>query len=328
MIAGDWSARRERGSAILVRLMVWLTLGLGWPVGQALLYPITGYYFLLSRGARRASREFLSRVLNRPATSRQQFRHLFTFSSVLLDRLFLLSNQLRRFRIDVTGLEHVTAALAQGRGCVLLGAHLGSFEVLRAFGRRSPVPVRVLMYKANAGSYSRLVEPLDPTLRDAIIEIGTPEAMLLVRESLTRGEMVGVLADRAPDGQKMVTVPFLGEPAAFPTGPLVLCAALAVPVVLFFGIHIAPRRYDVRFEAFADRIAIERATRAEDIAGWIKRYAGRLEALCREYPFNWFNFYDFWDCPPSPSSGSVAAAAVSAAQNEGRSGASPLGGRG
>ena len=46
------------------------------------------------------------------------------------------------------------------------------------------------MYRANAGSYSRLVEPLDPTLRDAIIEIGTPEAMLLVRESLARGEMV------------------------------------------------------------------------------------------------------------------------------------------
>ncbi|HTI84749.1 MAG TPA: acyltransferase [Acetobacteraceae bacterium] len=329
MIADAWSARRERGSASLVRLMVWLTLGLGWPVGQALLYPITGYFFLFSRGARRASGGFLSRVLNRPATSREQFRHLFTFSCVLLDRLFLLSNRLRQFRIDVTGLEHVTAALAQGRGCVLLGSHLGSFEVLRAFGRRSPVPVRVLMYRANAGSYSRLVEPLDPTLRDAIIEIGTPEAMLLVRESLTRGEMVGILADRAPDGQKMVTVPFLGEPAAFPTGPLVLCAALAVPVVLFFGIHIAPRRYDVRFEAFADSIATERATRTEDIAGWIKRYVGRLEAFCREYPFNWFNFYDFWDSPPSPTLGSVAAAApVPAVEHEGRSVAASLGGRG
>lgn len=329
MTGGAWAVRRERGSAALVRLMVWLTLGLGWPVGQALLYPITAYFFLFSRGARRASDEFLCRVLNRRATLREQFRHLFTFSSVLLDRLFLLSNRLRQFRIDVSGLEHVTAALAQGRGCVLLGSHLGSFEVLRAFGRRSPVPVRVLMYRANAGSYSRLVEPLDPTLRDAIIEIGTPEAMLLVRESLTRGEMVGILADRAPDAQKMVSVPFLGKPAAFPTGPLVLCAALAVPVVLFFGIHIAPRRYEVRFEAFADRVATERATRTEDIGGWIKRYVGRLEAFCREYPFNWFNFYDFWDCAPSPSSCSVAAAAaVSSARHQGRSVASPLGGRG
>jgi len=329
MTVSIWSVHRERGSAALVRLMVWLTLGLGWPVGQALLYPITGYFFLFSRGARRASGRFLARVLNRPATVRERFRHLFTFSCVLLDRLFLLSNRLRHFRIDVTGLENVTAALAQGCGCVLLGSHLGGFEVLRAFGRRSPVPIRVLMYRANAGSYSRLVERLDPTLRDAIIEIGTPEAMLLVRESLARGEMVGILADRAPNGQKMVTVPFLGELAAFPTGPLVLCAALAVPVVLFFGIHIGPRRYDVRFEAFADRIATQRATRTEDITGWVKRYVGRLEALCRAYPFNWFNFYDFWSIPLPPSSRPIAAAdtSVSAVQHDGRSVASPLAGR-
>ena len=63
------------------------------------------------------------------------------------------------------------------------------------------------------------MERLDPTLADAIIEIGTPEAMLRVRESLARGEMVGILADRAPAGQKMVTVPFLGDPASLPTGP-------------------------------------------------------------------------------------------------------------
>lgn len=328
MTGSAWSLRTERGSASLVRLMVWLTLGLGWPVGQALLYPITAYFFLFSRGARRASHRFLARVLERPATVRERFRHLFTFSCVLLDRLFLLSNRLQGFRIDVTGLEHVTVALAQGRGCVLLGSHLGSFEVLRAFGRRAPVPIRVLMYRSNAGSYSRLVEPLDPTLRDAIIEIGTPEAMLLVRESLARGEMVGILADRAPDGQKMVTLPFLREPAAFPTGPLALCASLGVPVALFFGIHIAPRHYDVQFEPFADRIVVKRATRTEDITDWVRRYVGRLEAFCRAYPFNWFNFYDFWDTASPPSSRPFAANAVDpAVQGDGRSIATTVGGR-
>jgi predicted LPLAT superfamily acyltransferase len=328
MMVSGWSARGERGSVALMRLMVWMTLGLGWPIGQLLLYPITAYFFLCSRGARRASARFLFQVLNRQATAREQFRHLFTFACVLLDRLFLLSNRLVHFRIDVTGLEHVTAALSQGRGCVLLGSHIGSFEVLRAFGRRSPVPIRVLMYRANAGSYSQLVEPLDPTLRDAIIDIGTPEAMLRVRESLARGEIVGILADRAPNGQKVVTVPFLGKPAAFPTGPLVLCASLRVPVVLFFGIHIGPRYYDVRFETFADRIAVERATRTEDITGWVKRYVERLEAFCREYPFNWFNFYDFWHLEPSSSRPATAASAVPAVPGDGRSGASSLSGSG
>jgi predicted LPLAT superfamily acyltransferase len=319
MMMSAWSERRERGSATLTQLMIWLALRAGWPVSQALLYPITAYFFLSSPGARRASRRFLGRVLQRPVTVREQFRHLFTFSCVLLDRVFLLSNRLQHFRIDVAGLEHVTTALAQGRGCVLLGSHLGSFEVLRAFGREAPVPVRVLMYRANRGAYSRLVEQLDPTLPDAIIEIGTPEAMLLVRESLARGELVGILADRTPAGQKMVTVPFLGDVAAFPAGPLVLCASLGAPVVLFFGIHAGLRCYLIQFESFADRIVAERANRSEHIAGWVRHYVERLEAFCRAYPFNWFNFYEFWDTAPETPSRSVAgAAAPSAIQGGGR----------
>jgi predicted LPLAT superfamily acyltransferase len=301
MTAVPWAQRRERGSAGLVQLMIWLTLGLGWPVGQALLYPITAYFFLFSRGAHSASRQFLTRILGRPATRREVFCHLFTFSCVLLDRLFLLSNRLRSYRIEMTGLENVTSALAQAQGCVLLGSHLGSFEVLRACARQYPVPVNILMYRANSGAYSRLVEQLDPTLADAVIDIGNPEAMLRVRESLERGEMVGILADRAPAGQKMLAVPFLGDPAPFPTGPLVLCAALAAPVVLFYGVHTGPRSYHVQFEHFADRIVLQRSRRAEDTADWVRRYAGRLEAYCHGYPFNWFNFYDFWDSGPHAS---------------------------
>jgi predicted LPLAT superfamily acyltransferase len=312
---------------MLVRLMIWVALRLGWPVGQALLYPITAYFFLLSRGSRRASRDFLSRALGRNATGRDVFRHLFTFSCVLFDRIFLLSNRLEHFRIDVTGLASLEATLAQGRGCVLIGAHLGSFEALRAVARQSPTPVKVLMYRANNGPYSRLVERLDPTLGDAIIDIGTPEAMLRVRESLERGEMVGILADRAPAGQKMIAVPFLGTPAALPTGPLVLCAALGAPVVLLFGVRTAPRRYSVHFEPFADPIALGRSRRAEDITEWLARYAQRLETQCRAYPFNWFNFYDFWEkvpdavppAQPRPAIGDTAAATACSGRSHQRS---------
>ena len=74
-----------------------------------------------------------------------------------------------------------------------------------------------------------------------------------------------------------------------------VAAALAVPVVLFCGVRTGARRYDVHFEPFADRIVLQRSRRAEEMANWVKRYAGRFEAYCRTYPFNWFNFYDFWD---------------------------------
>jgi predicted LPLAT superfamily acyltransferase len=275
--------------------MIWLSLKIGWPVGQALLYPITLYFLLMLRGRRRASRGFLDRVLGRPATILDVFRHFFTFSCVLLDRLFFLSNRLSHFEIKVHGLEEVVSSLAQSRGCILLGAHLGSFEVLRVVARRSPVPVKILMYRNNAGSYSRLVEALDPALADSIIEIGEPEAMLRVKESVGCGEIVGILADRAPQNDRIATVPFLADLAAFPTGPLILAATLDTPVVLFFGIRTGNRRYEVCFEHFANHVNLNRARRAEDLAMWVRRYAARLEAYVRRYPFNWFNFYDFWE---------------------------------
>jgi predicted LPLAT superfamily acyltransferase len=301
LIARSWSERRERGSAWLVRLMIWLSLRLGWQVGYALLFPIALYFYVSAPHARAASRTFLQKALARPVAGRDVLRHIFVFSNVLFDRLFFLSNRTDRYHLDVVGLDGILGALAMGRGCVLLGSHLGSFEALRSFGRDSPVPVKVLMYRDNKGPYTRLVEALDPALSDAIIEIGRPGAMLRMRDSLRRGEIIGILADRVPHGQRTTEATFLGVPAAFPTGPARLAATLDVPVVLFFGFRTGPRRYALHFEPLVQRSALDPGGREAQITACVRAYAARLEAWARRYPFNWFNFYDFWDRPAAPS---------------------------
>ncbi len=306
MTEGAWSRKKERGSDLLIRLMVWLTLRLGWHVGFALLVPISAYFFCFSGGARAASRDYLGRALARPASSADVFRHIFTFACVLLDRLFLLSGRLDGFRIDVVGLDRLTSTVRSGRGCVLFGAHFGSFEVLRAFGRNSPVPVKAMMYRANAGAYSKLMDRLDPGLREDIIEIGTPEAMLQVRDCLERGEIVGFLSDRTACTRKAMAVWFFGEPALFPTGPVSVAAALHAPVVLFFGIRKGARHYEVRFEPFAEHVTLTAEGRTTELRDWVGRYAGRLEAQCRAFPYNWFNFYDFWSPRPIPAPRALA----------------------
>jgi predicted LPLAT superfamily acyltransferase len=277
--------------------MVWITRTLGWHVGQALLVPITVYFFLASPQARAASRDYLVRVLGRPATRIDIVRHLFTFASVILDRVFLLSGQLRGYHVDVQGLQNLTRILDRGSGCILFGAHIGSFDVLRSIGRDAPVRVRPLMYRRHWGATTSLLEALDPALAAAIIEIGRPDTMLRVQNSVAKGEIVGILADRAAGEGRFVQVPFLGSPASFPAGPFVVAGLLAVPVVLFYGIRTGPRRYRVQFEPFADRLLLRRATRQQDLADAIARYAASMEAVCKAHPFNWFNFYPFWQKP-------------------------------
>src|SRR3954453_6190845 len=109
---------KERGSEPLIWLMIWLTLRIGWVVGYALLFPITLYFFLTWPRVRAASADYLARVLGRPATLWTRLRHLFTFSCVLLDRLFMPSGRTERFRIEVEGLQHLAGIAPRGSGCL------------------------------------------------------------------------------------------------------------------------------------------------------------------------------------------------------------------
>lgn len=302
----SWTREPERGSRVLARFMIWLTLRVGWRAGHLLLYPIALYFLLAATRARAASSGFLRVALRRPPTPRDLFRHFHTFAQTILDRTLLLSGRLDRFEVEVTGLEALRRQIEAKRGCILLGSHLGSFEILRAIADRfCPVPVRIVMYEANAERLNATLRTLNPEAQASIIPIGATGAMLRVKEALDAGELVGILGDRTAAGDRVLPVSFFGRPAELPAGPLVVASVLKAPVVLFYGIHLGPRRYRVSFEPFAEEVATTRRSRGADLLAWAQRYATALERSARLHPYNWFNFYDFWaepaQRPPAPS---------------------------
>ena len=290
----SWTGQRERCGASVTRVALALALHGGRFAGPGLVWVATGWFLLTSPRARAASQDYLRRVLGRPAGLADVARHFHSFACAVLDRVLLLAGR-GGFRIETEGLEEVLAVLGRGQGCILLGAHLGSFEVLRSVASRAPVPVWALMFRRNAGALTSLLDRLAPGLHDRVLEIGDTASMIRARECVERGEIVGILADRAPPGHRMVSVPFLGGTAAFPTGPFVLASTLAAPVVLFHAVRTGPRHYAVRFEPFADRIVLRRAERVGDLRAVVARYAGAVERLCRAHPLQWFNFFPFWE---------------------------------
>ena len=293
----SWSAEAERGSALLTRAGLALVQGFGWPAGRVIASASAAWFLLRSPTARRASADYLQRILGRPATWADVARHFDQFASGVLDRVLLLSGRDALYAIEVDGLEKLLAVLEEGRGAILLGAHLGSFEVLRTLARRAPVPVWALMYRRNAGALTALLDRLAPHLRDRIIEIGDTASLIRARECVERGEIVGILADRAPEGHRSVPAAFLGGTAHFPAGPFVLAATLAAPVFLCHAVRVGKRRYRIGMAPFADRVVLRRSQREADLRRVVACYADSIAELCRAYPFQWFNFFPFWESP-------------------------------
>lgn len=296
-----WKQRPEGGGLFAIWLIRSIGRYGGRRVARLLLYPIT-LYFLIRRGPEReASRQWLGRALGRPASLWDAAKHVHTFASTILDRVFLLSDGCidlnDRFDVTVHGLDQLHAHLDQGRGMLLYGSHLGSFEVLRVLARRRPeYTLRVVLDKAHNPALTQLLDALNPEVAATVIDGGQdgPGLMLAIQQAIAEGALVALLIDRAHPGGQTVPAPFFGEDAPFPTAPWLIAAALKAPVTLGFGLYRGGNRYELIFENFSDDVVIPRSERATAIPALIHRYAARLEAVARTAPYNWFNFYDFW----------------------------------
>lgn len=291
----EWVARPERSNTVALRFIVWVALKLGRHAARLLLYPICLYFMILPRETRAASKKYLRKVLDREPGFAEGFRHYHTFAATILDRVFLFHDQYARFDVRVHGEEIVTDLATRGEGCLLLGAHIGSFEIIRALSRKAPgVRVNLVMYEENARKFNSVLGAINPRLYLQVIALGKVDSMLKVEAALERGELVGMLGDRTIQGEGTVACEFLGEQARFPTGPFRIAAILKRPMVLMFGLYRGGNRYDIYFERLVDMRKVPRAERDVLLDQSLRRYVGRLEHYCRLAPYNWYNFYDFW----------------------------------
>ena len=264
-------------------------------MGRALLYPICAYFVAFSRSARASSLDFLQRARGRRCGLRDVFAHYHRFAETIFDRVFLLAGRERGFAFDVAGTEDLHAAVAEGRGVLLFGAHFGSFEVLRSIGAaQSPARIRVLMHEANARKLNATLGAVSKSASRDVIVLGRPETMLEVRDALGAGEIVGLLADRAVAHDRLVECDFLGAARPVPAGPVHSCVGAAGPGRSVLRGVRRQRRLSRALRANCGPPASERRLRSP---GRCNVYASWLEAKCRADPLNWFNFYDFF-APP------------------------------
>ncbi len=318
----SWNKAAERGSVVGMRFVVLCLRMFGIRVARFVSeFPIF-YYFLSSARARRASRTYLCRVAAFPAGLRalvkqpdswMVWKHFRSFGHSLVDRAAFWSGLGGRFRVDFPARPALVALREQKRGALLLGAHLGSIDVLRALATQTMAPVNFLMFRNEAQKFNAVLRSIDNShekLRAIAIDPGSIQFVIELQAAIARGELVAILGDRADlaSEKRTARATFLGAQAAFPLGPLWIAHLLECPVYLLFALKRGPDSYEICLESFAERILLDRKRRDLDLQTWLERYVRRLEAHCLSTPLQWFNFYDFW--PAEKASAQAAAGGV------------------
>jgi len=314
-VSGDasWHEKQERGSSLGIRIMVWVYRALGRPLARLLLIPVVTYFFVFGRAERRASRDYLRRLyaapggaeaLGHPPGGRDVFRHIYEFGAMVLDRVGFWLGGPDDFEIEVHGREELDRVVADGRGAIFLGSHLGNFDAMRLLAHhRSPIAVHVLMYVEHAEQINAMLRQLPganapgrPPPQVIPITPGSVQHALEVRAKIQKGEVVAILADRTHphEADRVVEVDFLGGRAKLPEGPFLLAGTLGCPVLMMTALRTGSARYEIFVERIADRLEVPRSTRHEAAAEHAQAFARRLERHVLRAPHQWFNFFAFW----------------------------------
>lgn len=292
-----WRQQRERGGLFWLSALSWCAQVFGRGFLRVLCAPIAAFFLLTAAQPRRASREYLRRVLPHPPTLRDIFRHFYTFALVSADRLLLLGGKSGSLDLRMSGEDCVRDVAARGEGCLLLVSHVGSFDAMRLPAvEDEAIPVRILLDRAHNPHAMAVIEKLNPQLAADTIDAGmdATQLVLVIREALDRGELVGIMGDRAAAGEALFHTDLLGSAAGFPRAPWLMALVLRTPVILCWAIYTGGNRYNVTFKRVYDGSPAHRRERQDVVQACIRSYAAEMESVLRSNPYNWFNFYDFW----------------------------------
>lgn len=309
-----WASIGEAGVSAGLWFLYWVYCLAGRRVFHLLLWPVAWYFAAMRRTTWNASREYLERVGVLTADAglwtrwRRVTRHVFTFADVLLDKLLVWSGALDLADARIEHDERFEADVRSGRGGVLVVAHLGNLEALRALGTRLPqLRMKILVHTRHAQRFNRVMTRLNPASAANLLQVTDLDAALAAElaASVERGEFVVIAADRVPVSgpARTLALPFLGHAAPFPIGPWVLAAALGCRVYWLACLnepHPDPKlrkrkfRYTLQCELLSERVRLPRGDRAKALQEIMAIYVARLEAGCLRAPYAWFNFYPFW----------------------------------
>jgi KDO2-lipid IV(A) lauroyltransferase len=192
-----------------------------------------------------------------------------------------------RQRVTVEGREHLDAALATGRGFMLITGHIGNWEILAHIPRLLGVEFCVMADTRRDPKHESIVDAIR-SRSGATILPPKGKVRMIIRE-LKKGRTIGFVIDNRGDSGTQLLCTIFGMPATTNPAPALIAAkgnAMIVPV------SAVKQRdtYVIRYEHPVDARAFQDDP-IQSISDFMQSW---VESVVRRYPDQWFWLYSRW----------------------------------
>lgn len=302
----NWNGRARGGrfgNGFLLLVLRWF----GLQAGYFCLYFIIPYFYLFAPQGRRGLNEYYRLIAPRMGFVRRQFavmRHFFRYGQVLMDRVYQGSHEQLLFDIRADGAEYINRELQKGQGILLLGGHMGGWDLASSLLKTTGVSEQLFRveYRPTGYSYHGMTEKLRKGTVTTVDSKSSDDAIFVIHQSLSHGKCVALMGDR-PISDRFELIPFLGKLAPFDMTAFRVAAATRAPLIFTFGFKAKGKRYD--FFARPSRVYQYNDTIARELQlyAWAEAFVREVEKFLRRHPEQWFNFYSFWSSVPTAPDG-------------------------
>jgi len=181
------------------------------------------------------------------------------------------------------------------KGGILIGAHIGNWEIASHHLNRFKGKVHLLMLDAEQKKIKQLLSNISVHYPDNVNIIVVKDDFSHIYEvskALQDKEIVCIHGDRFLKDSKTERINFMGKIALFSTGPFILAAKFKVPICYFYGMKENRKHYHLF--AFTSKVNTTKYSNNLPIE-MLLEYTSNLESIINKYPKQWFNYFYFWE---------------------------------
>ena len=198
--------------------------------------------------------------------------------------------------VEYDGLDNLLAAMARGRGVILLTSHLGAWELSSFAHSAFGYPHTFMVRRIDNPYLEQVVERRRTRFGNQSLDkkAAARKALRILRE----GGTIGILADLNTQPYEGVFVPFFGRLACTTTGIATLALRTGAAVVpAYMPWDESRKRYVIHFEAQLE--LVRTGDYKHDVEINTARFTAAIERQVRAYPDQWLWIHKRWQTRPT-----------------------------